>query len=222
MNRYTPWSTTLVGPQYFIHNNGEVSVLLAQEILVENDQDGLRISENLPNGTNIFYPRPKVGLSYIRHLDKCYLNQAEPDFYFDFIAEIVFCRFLAAEADIRTTKTNRLDNKIIKAALAVEPNLHSRIYDRTQTQLWLLKCKRRTAFVDRRYQGNFSKMNSAVICAETAQRARELAQAIHGDEGTSFHDVWLNPRLTDCWPLPAQGKEAVVCHQLFPIPNKED
>ena len=49
--------------------------------------------------------------------------------------------------------------------------------------------------------------NGFVIRADTEQRAREIASQQQGDEGRS---TWLDPKLSSCRELSADGPEQVV------------
>lgn len=53
----------------------------------------------------------------------------------------------------------------------------------------------------------YDVMLSIVVRAETEERARELAAAEAGAEG---HEVWMEPGMTFCRELTAEGAEGTI------------
>lgn len=85
-------------------------------------------------------------------------------------------------------------------------------------KLWLLRPITPNAG---RWEPWYDKAFGFVIRAETESRARELAEAEHGDESTIAYGgkpavtAWKDPGLTRCIPLTEDGEEEVVIRDFW-------
>ena len=56
----------------------------------------------------------------------------------------------------------------------------------------------------------FDTQAGLVVRAETEQDAREIAQESSGDEDRQFVKPWLDPEVTSCFELTAEGEAGIV------------